>query len=87
MRIYNLTDGLEQSDDVTLLYREFVLYLVSNAFERTQRRESMPVLGMTKFENNIVPDGNLEIIYSGVGLRCAATANHTVVLIVTCATF
>jgi pimeloyl-ACP methyl ester carboxylesterase len=48
--IYNLTDKLEQDDEVTKAYNKSLLYLVSNAFE-----EEIPakILGMENFSKLI----------------------------------
>lgn len=67
IQIYNLTDELERDDNVSQLYRKSLLYLVSNAFEGAEPTESTPILGMAKFENQITPGGNLELIHCGVG--------------------
>ena len=47
MTVYNLKDGLELDDNVGKIYQKSLLYLVSNAFERTKEK---PLLGMEKFE-------------------------------------
>ncbi len=67
IQIYNLTDELERDDNVSKLYRKSLLYLVSNAFEGAEPTESTPILGMAKFENQITPGGNLELIHCGIG--------------------
>ena len=67
LSVYSLNDELEQDDTVTPLYRKSLLYLISNAFERTLPRESKPILGMQKFAKEVARHGDLEMIYSGVG--------------------
>lgn len=67
IRIYSLTDQLERDDNVAKLYRKSLLYLISNAFERSDPLKSTPIAGMAKFEAEITPGGNLDFIYSGVG--------------------
>lgn len=58
---------MERDDHVTHVYRKSLLYLVSNAFERTLPRKGRPILGMAKFEDRNARGGNPEIIHSGVG--------------------
>jgi hypothetical protein len=50
MTIYNLTDELEQDDEVTKAYNKSLLYLVSRAFE-----EDIPekILGMEKYSETV----------------------------------
>ena len=50
MTIYNLTDELEQDDEVTRAYNKSLLYLVSRAFE-----EDIPekILGMEKYSETV----------------------------------
>lgn len=59
--IYNLTDKLERDDSVAGIYRKSLLYLVSNAFERSGER---PVLGMQKFAKALDLPDNVAITYS-----------------------
>ena len=53
LALYTLTDKSEQDDDCAGIYHKSLLYLVSNAFERTPRipmfRDGYPILGMEKF--------------------------------------
>ncbi len=60
--IYCLKDSLELDDNVGMVYRKSLLYLVSNAFERTPEN---PILGMEKFANLVQVAGSLpQFIYS-----------------------
>ena len=59
--IYNLTDKLEQDDDVIKAYRKSLLYLVSNALER---KRGKPLLGMQNFSKALEGPKGLNIIYS-----------------------
>ena len=72
--IYNLSEKLEQDDNVAQVYRKSLLYLVSNAFE--EKRE-VPLLGMQKFSNLVPTSSRLKIVYSqGVGSRETASESH-----------
>lgn len=48
---FHLTDAVEKRDDCAKIYRQSLLYLVSNAFERQRGR---PILGMEKFVSPII---------------------------------
>lgn len=62
MTIYNLRDNLELDDNVAAVYRKSLLYLVSNAFERAEKK---PILGMETFKNKITFSGKQpSILYS-----------------------
>jgi len=78
MTIYNLTDKLEQDDEVTKAYNKSLLYLVSRAFE-----EEIPekILGMQKYSETVgrrkLP--RLTIHYSEgdvPGARVTASESH-----------
>jgi hypothetical protein len=79
LTIYNLTDELEQADEVTKAYNKSLLYLVSNAFE-----EEVPkarILGMENFcktvERRVLP--RLSVHYSQgdvPGARVTASGTH-----------
>jgi hypothetical protein len=65
MAIYNLTDKLEQDDNVVEVYGKSLLYLVSRAFEE---EENTPLLGMQKYNRQLdVTDLPVEFIYSKGG--------------------
>ncbi|MEJ8566090.1 C1 family peptidase [Elongatibacter sediminis] len=79
MTIYNLTDELEQDDEVTRAYNKSLLYLVSNAFEEPVPRA--PILGMENFSKTVgrrkLP--RLTIHYSKgdvPGARVSASESH-----------
>ena len=60
--VYNLKDQLEQDDHVAKVYRKSLLYLVSNAFERSKEK---PLLGMEKFKDEVnIVAGAPKFIYS-----------------------
>ena len=51
MTIYNMTDELEKDDQVALIYRKSLLYLVSRAFE--EGKDPTPILGMQIHDRNL----------------------------------
>ena len=62
MTVFNLSEELEQDDNVAQIYRKSLLYLVSNAFEEKDR---MPILGMRLFSKRFEETSSaLEFIYS-----------------------
>jgi pimeloyl-ACP methyl ester carboxylesterase len=63
MQVFNLSERLELDDNVALVYRKSLLYLVSRAFE--ERREA-PLLGMRIYSKEIDPPAgaDLDFIYS-----------------------
>lgn len=70
MDIYNLSGKLELDDDVALLYRKSLLYLVSRSFEE----EPLParILGMHKYSKNLAASvSNLNIHFSKGRVRGA----------------
>ena len=62
MNIYNLDEERELDDNVALVYRKSILYLVSNAFEEEPHA---PILGMQRFSKTIPRQTRLCFIYSG----------------------
>lgn len=75
LTIYNLKDSLEQDDNVGAVYRKSLLYLVSNAFERTTQK---PLLGMENFKDLVQSAGSLpKFIYSNgtEGQRTRSTSH------------
>ena len=72
MHIYNLRDQLEQDDKVAseVFYRKSLLYLVSNAFERTSEK---PLLGMEKFRDHIGEHTNAPTIHYSNGATSVRT--------------
>ncbi len=78
MRIFSLTDALEQDDQVAQVYRKSLLYLVSRAFE-----EKIPekMLGMQKYNNTLLDDPGIKqlgdkfkIYYSSIGNNSNTTS-------------
>ncbi len=64
LNVYNLSDELEMGDNVAWAYRKSLLYLVSNAFERSK---SKPLLGMAKYIGDINNQKLKFIISDGKG--------------------
>ncbi len=75
MAVYNLTDRLEQDDNVLGIYRKSLLYLVSNAFEREKGR---PLLGMEKFSRHAPQIGGWPRFYysDGVSGEITRSTSH-----------
>jgi alpha-beta hydrolase superfamily lysophospholipase len=78
MTIYNLTDELEQDDEVSKAYNKSLLYLVSRAFE-----EELPekILGMAKYSETVARRNlpRLTVHYSKgdvPGARVTASSTH-----------
>lgn len=74
LTIYNLTDDLEQDDEVTPLYRKSLLYLVSNAFEDSAGAR---LLGMQKFKGDLAPGRFTIEVSHGKQTPKARTASTT----------
>ncbi len=76
LSIYNLNEKLEEDDNVAGVYRKSLLYLVSNAFEETEKER---ILGMMKFSKNINRSKGFELVYSnartGPSTRTASTSH------------
>jgi len=70
--IYNLSDKLEQDDNVAWAYRKSLLYLVSRAFERTG---SKPLLGMETYSKKIKANGLKQYISTGKGPNTRSTSH------------
>lgn len=55
--LYTLDDSTEQDDDCAGIYHKSLLYLVSNAFEKTPHipalKDGVPILGMEKFAKKL----------------------------------
>lgn len=73
--MFALTDQVEQDDDCASIYQKSLLYLVSNAFEKTARirlirPDGEPILGMEKFVdadteiNTLFKDGKADWVRS-----------------------
>jgi len=76
MTIYNLTDKLEQDDNVAAVYRRSLLYLVSGAFEENPRPAK--ILGIQKHNSRIAANlSRLKFKYSdGKGGTGTASETH-----------
>ena len=76
LHIYNLRDELEQDDQVgsEIFYRKSLLYLVSNAFERSQAK---PLLGMEIFKDQIGAHANAPAIHYSNGTSSTRTRSKT----------
>lgn len=75
LAIYALKDTVEQDDNVGMVYRKSLLYLVSNAFEKEKGK---PLLGMEKFDDQVqAVSASPQFIYSnGVeGQRTRSTSH------------
>ncbi len=76
LALYNLTDDAERDDDCVGIYNKSLLYLVSNAFEETQRVPAVgkanraprgtPLLGM---ETSVLGDQELKPLFASRGGR------------------
>ena len=85
MRVYNLTDEVEQADQVTPAYNKSLLHLVSNAFEpepsklprppKSPKDLGRPVLGMQKYEDWIGTN-LVDIVYAGPKSEVSRSASH-----------
>jgi hypothetical protein len=75
MRVYNLTDELEQDDNVAAIYGKSLLYLVSRALERQKDR---PLLGLEKDCKKAKLAGieGLDIVYAKEGGDQSASTSH-----------
>jgi len=64
MVVYNLTDELEQKDEVTRAYNKSLLYLVSNAFEETRGELLLGMEAACKEKSTSVDIPRVTIHYS-----------------------
>ena len=64
MKVYNMTDELEQDDTVAFAYRKSLLYLVSRALERSREE---PILGMQTYSAALPRKQRLNFVYSDGG--------------------
>jgi hypothetical protein len=81
--IFALTDKAEQDDNCANVYHKSLLYLVSNAFEKSERipmfRDGEPLLGMQKFLNtdtqvqSLIKRGKLELVFAPNDARLGST--------------
>ena len=74
MNVYNLTEDLEEDDNVVHVYRKSLLFLVSNAFEE---ESEAPILGMEKFSKEIDRPRGFNLVYSdGPGSNRSESETH-----------
>ena len=52
MHHFYLTDEREQNDNVALIYRKSLLYLVSNALEKI--KSTVPLMGMARYNGSLI---------------------------------
>lgn len=71
--IYNLSEGLELTDNVAAVYRKSLLYLVSRALERLGNK---PILGMEKYSKQLQKHKALNIYYSDGKSAATASTSH-----------
>ena len=73
LSIFNLTEQLEQDDNVALVYRKSLLYLVSRALER---ETDMPLLGMQRYAKKLAKRPGLSIHYSDGKKGVTTSTSH-----------
>ncbi|ACN14171.1 putative cysteine protease [Desulforapulum autotrophicum HRM2] len=71
LSVYNLTEKLEQDDNVAFVYRKSLLCLVSRALER---QTDKPILGMKRYSKKLIPYPGLSINYSKGGKKGLTTS-------------
>jgi hypothetical protein len=74
LSIYNLSNRLEEDDNVSLVYRKSLLYLVSRALER---HIDKPLLGLQKFAKKLDSKSRLTIHVSKKGAKKGATCSKS----------
>ena len=73
LALYNLTEQLELDDNVALVYRKSLLYLVSRALER---QTDKPILGMQRYSKKLARHPGLSINYSDGKKGDTASSSH-----------
>jgi len=73
LSIYNLSEKLELDDNVALVYRKSLLYLVSRALER---KIDKPILGMQRFSKKLTKRPGLSIQYSDGSKGATTSTSH-----------
>ncbi|MEH6824329.1 MAG: C1 family peptidase [Motiliproteus sp.] len=73
MTIYNLIEKLELDDNVSLVYRKSLLWLVSRALERKIEK---PLLGMQRFSQNLTAHPGMAIHYSDGKKGVTTSTSH-----------
>ena len=74
LSIYNLSNRLEEDDNVSLVYRKSLLYLVSRALER---HIDKPMLGLQKFAKKLDSKSRLTIHVSKKGAKKGTTCSKS----------
>lgn len=73
LTIYNLTEQLELDDNVALVYRKSLLYLVSRALER---QTDKPLLGMQRYSKKLNAYPGMSIHYSDGKKGVTTSTSH-----------
>jgi hypothetical protein len=73
LSIFNLTEQLELDDNVALVYRKSLLYLVSRALER---KTDMPLLGMQRHAKKLSKHPGLSMHYSDGKKGVTTSTSH-----------
>ena len=73
LSIYNLTEQLELDDNVALVYRKSLLYLVSHALERESDK---PILGMQRYSKKLAERPGLVFQYSNGKKGVTTSTSH-----------
>jgi len=73
LSIFNLTEKLEQDDNVALVYRKSLLYLVSRALER---KIDKPLLGMQRYAKKLTKRPGLSMHYSDGKKGVTTSTSH-----------
>lgn len=73
LSIYNLSEQLELDDNVALVYRKSLLYLVSHALER---KSDKPLLGMQRYSKKLKKRAGLSIHYSDGKKGVTTSTSH-----------
>jgi hypothetical protein len=71
--VYNLTEKLELDDNVVKAYRKSLLFLVSNALERSKGK---PILGMQRSSKDLAGTRGLNLIYSNGRGKVTRSTSH-----------
>lgn len=71
--IYNLTEKLEKDDNVALVYRKSLLYLVSHALERQMEK---PLLGMQRYSKKLPAHKGMSVHYSNGKKGVTTSESH-----------
>lgn len=74
LSIYNLSTRLEKDDNVSLVYRKSLLYLISRALERHINK---PLLGLQKYSKKLDSQAGLAIYVSKKGAKKGITCSKS----------